>query len=337
MSRRGRTPPAAALALALVLAACGGGEDPPPDPLRAALATIAPGHAGASGAGFVDVARLRRSGRTRSMIAEVFALGLGPGGDDVFEQAASLRRALGLDPFQASRAVSVAGSYAFGVRLDDVLTSGVGQRLAEEEVAGGALPAWTMLDLGRERSIPDRLEVEGLGPRAARIAVDPARVVFASFAQARSQLMGGRRSLLDDPVTSLAADCLGDAVAARIVPGRLTLSRDVGADLVAAGILADGRERVCFAGGDDAPLLADARLLEDAFDLDREDPVTRQPLRRALSSADVELLEEDGAAAGRVELTLAPGSDPGFVFRSLNTGALVAYVGHEGLFEARDP
>lgn len=327
----------AALACGAALSGCGGDSDSPPSALRAALATLAPAHVGADGAGFLDVARVREAGYDRELIADAFALGLGPGGDDAFEEGDALEEALGLDPFGASRAVSLGGSYTFGVRLDGVATGEAAQRLRASRNEAPAPEPWTLYDVGRERSVPARLADSGLGPRAARVALDPGRAVFASIDRARGQLMSTGRSLLDDPATSLAADCLGDAVSARIVPGRLVIARDVGAELVAAGILADGRERACFAGSPGAPLLRDPSRLERAFDLERRDPVTRRPIGDEVAAVGVELLSADEAAAARVELTLAPDTRPGHVLRSLNTGALVAYVGHEGLFRAREP
>ena len=310
-----------------LLAGCGGtDEEPPPAPSTAfaqALETVGGGGEGASlGVGWVD-GQAARTTRGRDL-----EQALAPNASSVVEQAAALRRRFGFDPLAAHTLVSIGGSYAFGLRLDGVRAGRLPRALI---AAGGRVkPAGDggrLLDIGGYASVPSPLLELGIRGLGARDAFSADGVVLAISGRARESLLGGGGRLIEQPQYVAAADCLGDVVAARLVPAKLLQSTELGVDLIAAALRRDAAEEVlCVMAGDAARADTAAAALEHGFALRARDPVTGRQIGEDLASVRVKRLTYGEVEAVRVELERRPSSPSGFVLRDIANGALARYL-----------
>jgi hypothetical protein len=313
-----------AVLLTLTLVGCGDPPDggPPSGPLAEALADVGGGGAhGSLGFGWAEPRLVEEAGGR----AELIAAALGPNAGTVVEAAPELRRRFGFDPLMAERLVSVGGSYAFGLRLDGVDGRQLGQVLVR---AGGRVrqtDQLELIDIGGYAVVPEALlrsDVNGLG---ARDAFGRSLTVLAMSARARAALLGRGDRLLDQPIYRAAADCLGDAVAARLIPDKLLLSTELGVDLVALGVQSEG-EVLCVLGGTDDRAGEVATALEGSFAPGAREPRTGAPIRDSVAAFGVATKTYEGVEVVRAELTLADGQTPGFLFGAVARGSLVELI-----------
>jgi hypothetical protein len=320
-----------AVALSLALTACGGGQEdrPPSGPLADALADIDGGGAnGSLGIGWTEPRLVEQSGAGAELIADA----LGPNADTVIEAAPLVRRRFGLEPLSAERLVSVGGSYAFGLRLDGVDGRQLGQALTR---AGGRVRhagQLELVDVGDYAVVPEQLLRAGVLGLGARDAFGRDLTVLAISATARASLLGRGDRLLDHPIYRAAADCLGDVVAARMIPDGLLpfavpkfhqgISTELGVDLVAVGVRADGREVLCALGGTAERAGELATTLETSLAPDAREPRTGESMADIVGAVDVVTAPYEGVEVVRAELTLAPNQSPGFLFDAVSRGSV---------------
>jgi hypothetical protein len=311
-----------ALALCLCLSACGDDSEPPvpPGPLAATLSEVGGGgEHGSTGVGWTEPRLARRAGVSPELMADA----LGPNAQSVIEAAPELRRRFGLDPLSANRLVSVGGSYAFGLRLDGIDAA----RLRASLLRAGGKPkpgdGADLVDVGGYAQVPEPLLGAGVFGLGARNAFSPDFTVLAISANARATLLGRNGGLLiDQPIYRAAADCLGDVVAARMVPERLLLSVEVGIELVAAGIARD-REVLCVLGGTGERGRDTAAGLRASLAPDARDPRTGEPISKLIEpGARVETSSYEDVDVVRAEVTPVAGR-PGFFFGAIHRGSLL--------------
>lgn len=314
---------AVAIGLSLLLTACGGndGQPPPPQgPLAEALAEIGGnGEHGSLGVGWTDPPLARDAGIGPALMARA----LSPNAESVVEAARELRRRFGLDPLSAQRLISVGGSYAFGLRLDGVPAPRLRDALLS---AGGGISGGggvQLLSVGNYAQVPEPLLRAGIFGLGARDAFGPNLTVLAISETARANLLGQGDRLIDQPIYRAAADCLGDVVAARMVPDKLLLSVEVGIDLVAVGVKR-GREVLCVLGGtaERAHQIADA--LRASLAPRARDPRTGVQMSKLARAVDVTSSSYEGVQVVRAELT--PVGGPGFLFGTIARGSLVQLI-----------
>jgi hypothetical protein len=315
------------------LASCGGEEPAPPGTrFAAALGSVGGGgEHGSLGLGWVDERAAQRQARAIRIELE---RALGPNATSVPEAAPTLRRRFGLDPRAATALVSLGGSYAFGLRLDGLGAPGLRRALI---AAGGRVRAADgaqLLRIGGYAQVPRPLLTSGVSGLGARDAFAPDRTVLAISEMARASLLGRGDSLLAQPDYAAAASCLGDVIAARLVPDALVLSTELHTDLVALGIVrppSGGRpanEVLCLLGGSAADGGRHAAALRDSLA-----PTARVPrLGGRVGSRVVRVEVErptETVEAVRARLGLAAGTRPGFLFDLLAAGALPALLGED--------
>ncbi len=317
---------AAALTLTiLALAGCGGEDEsssPPTGPLAEALAAIGGGGAnGSLGVGWAEPRLVERSGAGPRLIAAA----LGPNAGSVVEAAPRLRRSFGFDPLSAERLISLGGSYAFGMRLDGV----DGRRLGRALVAAGGrsrrAARFELLEIGDYAVVPEPLLEAGVLGLGAFDALGRELIVMAISDRARASLLGRGDPLLDEPLYAAAADCLGDVVAARLIPDKLLLSTDLGVDLVAVGVR-DGGEVLCVIGGTPERAEEVRTALETSLAPEARDPGSGEPLDRALDAVEVTGEAYAGVEAVRAEVTLDPDEPRGFLFGTLARASVVGLI-----------
>jgi len=315
-----------AVAALLVLAGCGDeAEDSqePAGPLARALSEVGGGGAsGSLGVGWLDPQLVER----RGLEAEEVSDGLLPNARTVVEVAPRLRRRFGFDPLSAEHLVSVGGSYAFGLRLDGV----DGRRLRRALIdAGGRARrsgSLELIEVGEYAVVPEPLLEAGVNGLGAFDAFGDRLSVLAISDRARATLLGEGDRLIDEPIYPAAAECLGDVVAARLIPDKQIISTELDVQLVAAGVLREGREVLCVLGG--TPERADevATSLEAALASDVPDPVTGEPVGKSVeafavtrdSYADIEVV--------RADLTLTQKEQPGYLLGQISGAAVVAWI-----------
>jgi hypothetical protein len=319
------------VALCLWLAACGGSDNPRPSgPLADALGEIGGGgEHGSLGVGWTEPRLARAAGISAALMARALA----PNAESVLESAPELRRRFGLNPLSADRLVSVGGSYAFGLRLDGVDGSGLRSSL----IGVGGHPKENdegvdLVDVGPYAQVPEPLLRAGIFGLGARDAFAPSFTVLAISANSRASLLGHAGRLIDQPIYRAAADCLGNVVAARMVPERLLLSVEVGIDLVAVGVRRD-REVLCVLGGTADRAREIATALRGSLSADARDPRTGEPMSTLVSSVDVGSGSYDGVEVVRAELT--PVGGPGFLFGTIARGSLVQLINGQSAPAAR--
>jgi hypothetical protein len=324
--RAGLAIAAAAAALPLAFAGCGDEpDDPPPSgPLAAALSSVGGGgQHGSLGVGWAEPRLVAKAGARPDLVAEA----LGPNAATVIESAPALRRRFGFDPLAAERLVSVGGSYAFGLRLEGVDDARLRRSLMQAGGRARQAEGLELVDVGEYAVVPDpllRADVNGLG---ARDAFGKDLTVLAISDTARASLIGRGDRLIDEPTYRAAAACLGDVVVTRMVPDRLLLSTDLGVDLVAIGVRADGHEVLCVLGGTAERADEVAANLDTALDPGAREPRGGGPIRESVAAADVAATGAyDGIEVVRAELTPAPGGSPGFLFGTVARGSLVEMI-----------
>src|SRR5918994_7790352 len=307
----------------LMLALGGCGDDlaapPPTGPLAETLADIGGGGAsGSLGVGWADPQLVEESGAGAQVIADA----LGPNAGSVIEADPRLRRRFDFGPLSAERLISVGGSYAFGLRLDGV--DGRQLRRALVAAGGGARRAsqLELVDIGDYAVVPEPLLSSGVLGLGAFDAFGRGLTVLAISDRARATLLGRGDRLLDESTYRAAADCLGDVVAARMIPDKLLLSSELGVDLVALGV--DGkREVLCVLGGTAERAGDVATSLETSLASDAREPRTGESMADLVRAVDVVTAPYEGVKVVRAELTLAAGQSPGFLFDAVSRGSLV--------------
>jgi hypothetical protein len=316
---------ALALALSVAICACGGDSDdqPPGGPLAEALADIdGGGENGSLGVGWAEPRLVERAGGGPELIADA----VGPNAGSVVEAAPAIRRRFGLDPLAAERLVSVGGSYAFGLRLDGVDGRRLGEALERDGARVRRADQLELVGAGGYAVVPDPLVAEGVHGLGARDAFGPELTVLAISSRARASLLGQGGRLIDQPVYRAAADCLGDVVAARMVPDNLVLSSELGVNLIAVGVAADRREILCVLGGTADRAGEVAAALETSLAPDAREPRTGEPMADLVSAVDVTSAPYEGVQVVRAELTKSPGEPPGFLFGTISRGSIVELI-----------
>jgi hypothetical protein len=318
-------PTALALALSVVICACGGdsGEQPPSGPLAETLADLdGGGENGSLGVGWAEPRLVEQAGGGPELIADA----VGPNAGTVIEAAPALRRRFGLDPLEAERLVSVGGSYAFGLRLDGVDGRRLARALAQDGARVRRADQLEFVSAGGYAVVPDPLLATGVHGLGARDAFGRGLTVLAISGRARASLLGRGDRLIGQPIYRAAADCLGDVVAARMIPDKLLLSTELGFDLVAAGLRRDGREVLCILGGTPDRAEEVAAALETSLAQGAREPRTGTPIADLVSAADVTSYSYEDVQVVRADLTRAHGEAPGFLFDTISRGSIVELI-----------
>ena len=291
-----------AVMLSVGLATCagGGGHPLPSGPLAETLGEVGGGgEHGSLGVGWTDPALARRAGVGARLMAEA----LGPNAGSVVEAAPVLRRRFALDPLSARRLVSVGGSYAFGLRLE-------GARPARPGCAGARrrrsrrIGDTDFVNVGGYAQTPEALLRSGVFGLGARDAFGAGFGVLAISDTSRAALLGRGDRLIDEPIYRAAAACLGDVVAARLIPDKLLLSVEVGIELVGVGIERD-REVLCVLGGTAERAQDAAAALRASLASGARDPRTGEPMSELVTQVEVKASSYEGVAGG------AGGARPG--------------------------
>jgi len=319
----------AAAAACLSAAGCGadGEPEPPTGPLAEALAATGGGGAnGSLGFGWADP----EVADERGLPGHVIASALAPNAGSVILEAKVLERRFGLAPLDATRLTSVAGSYAFGLRLDGVDGDGLAHAL--EKAGAHSTPDGDvdLVEAAGYASVPEPLLDAGVRGLGAFDAVGDDFVVLAISETARATLLGEGDKLLGEPVYAAAARCLGDVAAARMVPDRQLISTEQGVDLVGVGVRAPGDEVLCTMGGTAERAGEIASNLEASLAPDSPDPVSRTPIGDSVESAEVTRDTDGGVEVVGAEVTLAAGEEPGYLLRAIPQGALVGLINDSG-------
>jgi hypothetical protein len=317
---------AAGLAVLTALAGCGGGSKPPPPsgPLAEALADLDGGGAnGSLGVGWAEPTLAAKSGAGPGLVAAA----LGPNAGSVIDAAPELRRRFGFDPLSAERLISVGGSYAFGLRFDGVDGRQLGRALTRRGARTGQAGQLELARVGGYAEVPGPLLNAGVTGLGARDAFGPDLTVLAISARARASLLGRGDHLIEQPIYRAAADCLGDVIAARMVPDNLLLSTDLGINLVAVGVQRNGREVLCVVGGTAERADEVAASLQASLAPGAREPRTGEPMADLVSKFDVATAPYEGLEVVRAQLTLAAGQPPGFLFGAISRGSLVEMIG----------
>ena len=316
---------AAALAALFALGACAEDEPAtttPQTPFTSALAAVGGGGAyGSLGVGWADPQLAEESGVAPAQIADAVA----PNADTVIDEAARLRQRFGIDPLAAERLISVGGSYAFGLRLDGVDGRELARRLVSDGATARRHGALELIKAGDWGVMPEALLDVGVHGLGAFDAIGRRRTVLAFSDRARAALLGRGDRLLDEPIYRATAECLGDVVAARIVPDQHLIGADQGVAQIAVGV---GRERevMCTIGGTDERAADIAAALEQLLVPDARDPVTRERLGRRFAAVEVTQETYDGVPFVRASVTPEPGGEPGYVFETIATGSLISLI-----------
>jgi hypothetical protein len=310
---------------ALAIGACADdGEEPTPPPegpLAEALAPLAGGGAGSLGVGWADP----QLAEARGVGADVIGAAVAPNAGSVIDEAARLRRRFGLDPLAADRLVSVGGSYAFGLRLEGVDGRGLARALVADGGRAREADGLELIDIGDYAVVPQPLLSVGVRGLGAFDALGRDLAILAISDRARSALLGHGDRLLDEPIYPAASDCLGDVVAARMIPDKLLLSTETGIDQVAMGVNARG-EVLCVLGGTAERADDVASALEASLAPDARDPVSGERIGDSLTGIEVSRSSYDGVEVVRAEGTLADGEQPGFFFGTVARGSLVPLI-----------
>jgi hypothetical protein len=329
---------AALVVFTLVLALCAGGcgertekiPEPPSGAFAEALESVSASPANTGiGVGWLDQAALRRMGGDQGSIGEALA----PNAAAVYAVSPALTRRFGFDPRRADRLISVGGSYAFGLRTDGVPAPRLLQVLSRDAAGVRRAGQATLVDAAPYASVPKPLLDVGVRGLGARDAFASGFTVLAISDTARATLLGGGQRLIDNPTYAAAADCLGDVVAARIIPAKLVRSAELGVDLVVLGVErpapggAFGHEVICTVGSSAAIADSSASSLEEALAPGAADPITGDTVSDAVAAADVRRLQARGLELVRGRIALAPGQQPGYVFDAYARGSVAAFLG----------
>ncbi len=304
------------LTLAFALGSSGCGErtetipERPTGAFAAALATVSgsPANTGI-GVGWLDQAALRDLGGEQGAISEALA----PNASAVYAASPALARRFGFDPRRAERLLSVGGSYAFGLRMDGVAAPRLERILIRDGAKHRLEGSATLVDAAPYASVPQPLLDAGVRGLGARDAFTADATVLAISDTARATLAGGGQRLVDNPTYAAAADCLGDVVAARVIPAKLVRSAELGVDLIALGIERPppggsfGHEVICTVGSSAEVADRSAEALRSALAPGAADPITDDAISGAVASADVQRLQARGLELVRGRIDLAAG------------------------------
>jgi hypothetical protein len=325
---------AVAAALAVVAGGCGERTETVPEPpsgaFADALGTLAgsPANTGI-GVGWLDQASLRAIGGDQGSIGEALA----PNAAAVYAASPALAKRFGFDPRRAERLVSVGGSYAFGLRADGVAAPRLLRTLSRDAADVRREDGVTLVDAAPYASVPQPLLDAGVRGLGARDAFTSDSTVLAISDTARATLLGGGQRLVDNPTYAAAADCLGDVVAARIIPAKLVRSAELGVDLIVLGVERPrpggsfGHEIICTVGSSADVADRSADSLRTALAPGATDPITGDPVGAAVASADVQRLQARGLELVRGRVSLAAGQKPGYVFEAYARGSVPAFLG----------
>jgi hypothetical protein len=276
-----------------------------------------------TGYGWVDVRELRDGEGRQAAIAAASALG--PGADEMFQDRRSLERSTGIRPLEADEALSVGGSYTFAVRLDGASPGRLPALLERAGSRRERIAGWTAFDLGAQAQAPTSGRLSVLSAFASRTAVAHRSTILARTDATRRSLIGGDGSVLDDPAIEFASECLGEASAARIVPGTFTHSPAASPDLFAFGteMTEPAREVLCTI--DDSADEAEQRAaaMQAAFAPDARDSVTGERIGRWVATANVDSLADGELQAARARLTLTRSA----LLDAFARGSLATYTG----------
>jgi hypothetical protein len=308
------------LALCLIAGCDGGSENPPPEgPLADALSEIAGSgsSSGALGVGWTDPPLARAAGVDTALMGDA----LGPNARSFLERAPRLRARFGFDPLIASRLISVGGSYAFGLRLDGVGATGLRTALASSGRRVGESEGVELIDVGGYAQVPEPLVVAGVYGLGARDAFGPELTVLSISANARASLLGHGDRLIDQPTYRAAAACLGDVVAARMIPDKLLISVELGVDLIAIGVARD-RDVLCLLGGTAERARRIESSLRSGLAAGAREPRTGRPLSEVIRAAEVTSSSYEGVRVVRASVRPASGGSRGFLFDAIGRGSL---------------
>lgn len=321
-----------------MLAACGGDRDEieaPDTAFAEALATMdAPEPVGA-GIGWIDAGGLREHPGAPEILRSA-GPALGPGGGDLFDELQPKLSELGADPYESDEALSVNASYTFGVRLDGVDPAQIAEiALKDGKPAPQEAEGWERFDLAERGVLPDSELQEAADALSSHVAIADEAVVFARATQARTDLTVAAHPGDETPSLALAAQCLGDVAAARIVPNNFTYISGIGPDLFVMGMRAPtaggpGEEILCGVDAEAEDIERYAAALEKRLDPEAIDVTTEEPVGEVFSSVAVDTLEGGGNYAARAVLTMAEGAEPGAVFRGFDVGSAETYFGLQG-------
>ena len=328
----------AAAVLVFGLASCGEDEQvvtAPDTAFADALATVdAPEPIGA-GIGWIDVAELN-GGPDADRYLRQAGPALGPGGGDLFDELQPELLKLDADPYGSDMALSVHGSFTFGVRLDGVDPTQIAEIAAADGVEVEAeAEGWERYDLAERGVLPDSELLEAADALSSHVGIADDAVVLARATQARLDLTLPARPGDESPSLALAAECLGDVAAARIVPNNFTYISGIGPDLFVMGMRAPtedgpGEEVLCGVDEDRDDIQRYAEAMEKQLDPEAIDVTTEEPVGEVFASADVDTLEGGGNYASRAVLTMAEGAEPGAVFRGFDVGSVETFFGLQG-------
>ena len=313
------------MAVLMALGGCGDEADdsPPAGPLAGAMSDVGGGGAsGSLGFGWLDPQLAEEQGLDARQVSDALL----PNARTFVEVAPQLRSRFGFDPVSADRLVSVGGSYAFGLRLDGLDPRRLGRALIDAGGRARRSGSVELIKTGDYAVVPEPLLDAGVRGLGAFDAFGDRLSVLALSDRARATLLGEGDRLIDEPVYPAAADCLGDVVAARLVPDKQIVSTELGIQVVAAGVRREGHEVLCALGGtvDRADEVADH--LEAGLAPDASDPVTGEPVGKSVEASEVTRDSYDGVEVVRAELTLTGNEPPGYLFGQISGASVVAWI-----------
>jgi hypothetical protein len=309
----------------LAFAGCGddGAAPVPSGPLAGALSDVGGGGtSGSLGVGWLDPQLVEKNGLAAKEVSDALL----PNARTFVEVAPRLRSRFGFDPLSADRLVSVGGSYAFGLRVDGIDGGKLARALIDTGGRAKRSGSVELIQAGDYAVVPEPLLEAGVRGLWAFDAFGDRLSVLAFSERARATLLGEGDRLIDEPIYPAAADCLGDVVAARLVPDKQIVSTELGIQVVAAGVRRDGREVLCVLGGTAERADEVAGSLEAALAPDVLDPVSREPVGRSVAAFDVARDSYDDVEFVRADLTLTRSEPPGYLFGQISGASVVAWI-----------
>lgn len=326
----------AALALVVLAPGCGGDSSPPRTAFLDALGTVDAGEPVGAGIGWIDADAIREGAADPEETFTRMAPALGPGGGALFAALQPEMAKVGIDPYESGDAISIVASFTFGVRVDGVDPTEVEEIAASDgKELKPETDGWARYDLAERGVLPDSRLQKAADALSSHVGIGDDAVVLSRADQARHDLTVAENPGDETPSLQLAAECLGDVVAARVVPNNFTYISGVGPDLFVMGARAPegdspGQEVICGVDDSAGDVESYASALEERLAPEATDITTGKPIGDVYEAAEVDTLERNGVSAARAVVTLAKGAEPGAVFRAFDTGALVTYFGLQG-------
>ena len=316
----------AVLAVLALVAGCGGGGDDGDGGdggLASALDRIAGTPAMRAAITFSDMAGIREAGgfeaderRDDAFTHWVRAYGVGAG--RLFGSSLALEEASGFDVLAADEAVTVGVplDLAVAVRGDDLDVDALVEALREAGAEEESVDGVDLLRLAEDnRPTPGGgLDVSGLLNDLNVVIAEDGRVVASPNAtSALAAASAGDESLADDPDVAAAVACLGDVLAAHVLPDADD-ARLIHVDV----LVVDGTESevLCLVGdeGDEDGLAA---RIEGSLDPERELASTRQPVGELFDAPDVTTGSERDRSWARGVVALREERPVGVLFQLL--------------------